>query len=52
MGSLFIYIVTGVAVVLGLVLLIAWLGLMAVLGALLYKRQYDRQRKRTSRSRN
>jgi hypothetical protein len=42
----------GIASKIGLVLLIAWLGLMAVLGALLYKRQYDRQRKRTSRSRN
>ena len=42
----------GIASKIGLVLLIAWLGLMAVLGALLYKRQYERQRKRTSRSRN
>ena len=42
----------GIVSKIGLFLLIAWLGLMAVLGALLYKRQYDRQRKRTSRSRN
>ena len=42
----------GIASKIGLVLLIGWLGLMAVLGALLYKRQYDRQRKRTSRSRS
>jgi hypothetical protein len=42
----------GIVSKIGLILLIAWLGLMAVLGALLYKRQYDRQRKRSSRSRN
>ena len=42
----------GIVSKIGLFLLIAWLGLMAVLGALLYKRQYDRQRRRSSRSRN
>ena len=40
----------GIVSKIGLFLLIAWLGLMAVLGALLYKRQYDRQRKGSSRS--
>lgn len=42
----------GIVSKVGLFLLIAWIGLMAVLGVLLYKRQYDRQRKRTSRSQN
>lgn len=42
----------GIVSKVGLFLLIAWIGLMAVLGILLYKRQYDRQRKRTSRSQN
>jgi hypothetical protein len=42
----------GIVSKVGLFLLISWIGLMAVLGILLYKRQYDRQRKRTSRSQN